>query len=81
MDIASIVIVSSLLKNGPIKSTLSCLMLIKPWVVIFRVVGYLFFGIERLFKKKELFGVSFILFLDSINMKRLLSEIAFFHTH
>ena len=55
--------------------------LFKPWKVVFRVVVYLFFILERLIMKKELFGVSFKLFLDSLNMKILPIKRAFFHAH
>ena len=54
--------------------------LFKKLKVIFYVVVYAFFGLERLTTKNELFGVLFKLFLDSLNMKRFPSEISFFHT-
>ena len=55
--------------------------LFKPQKIIFRVVVYPFFGLERLTTKKELIGVSFTLFLESLKMKIFLSEFALFHTH
>jgi hypothetical protein len=43
----------------------------------YRVYFYLFFRLVKSIRKMELFGVSFKLFLDSLNMKILLSELVF----